>query len=305
MRTTNPATFATVAALLGFAANSILCRMALGSQAIDAWSFTLVRLAGGALMLSVIARSTSAGRTQPSGASFLSAAALFAYAAAFSLAYLRLGAGIGALVLFASVQATMIGWGVWCGQRPTRAEWLGLAIALGGLAWLTLPGAAAPDPIGLALMLAAGVAWGVYSLRGRASRSPLAATAGNFVRSVPMARAGFALSLPSAHASSRGIALALASGAIASGLGYTLWYRALPHLAPTRAALVQLVVPVLAAAAGVVWLGERVSVRLVVAGAMILGGVGVAVVRRRANPSVEAAAADPRTRVKTPSKSSG
>ncbi len=270
------------AALVGFAANSLLCRAALGARAIDAWSFTGVRLVSGALVLFVLTRVTSKSRgEESSGGSWASAAALFTYAAAFSLAYLRLSTGVGALVLFATVQATMIGVGIFRGERPSGGEWVGLAIAFAGLVLLTLPGAVAPDPVGVALMSLAGAAWGIYSLRGRASRSPLAATAANFARSVPMALAGLAIGWSSAHASSRGVWLAATSGAVASGLGYSLWYLALPGLTATRAAVIQLTVPVLAAFAGVLVLGESIRARLAIAGAMILGGVAIAVLRKR------------------------
>jgi drug/metabolite transporter (DMT)-like permease len=272
---------ATAAALTGFAGNSLLCRAALLPGAIDAASFTAVRLVSGALVLALLERATRrGGRAESAGST--AAVALFAYAAAFSYAYLRLGAGVGALVLFACVQATMVGWGIREGTRPRPAEWAGLALALAGLVLLTLPGADVPDPAGLVLMALAGVAWGIYSLRGRGSRAPLAATASNFARSVPLALAGLALAAVTGplHATARGAWLAFASGALASGVGYSLWYLALPGLGATRAALVQLVVPVLAAAAGVVLLGERATPRLVLSGALILGGVATAVLVR-------------------------
>jgi drug/metabolite transporter (DMT)-like permease len=276
---------ATAAALVGFAANSLLCRAALESGTIDAWSFTLVRLAAGAVALAALVRlGGKRGAKRVTGAgSFASALALWLYAAAFSLAYLRLGAGVGALVLFASVQATMIGWSIARGVRPSRSERAGLVAAFAGLLVLTWPGTTLPDPLGLALMAAAGGAWGVYSLRGRGSSAPIVATAGNFVRSVPLALgAWIAASLVEGwHASGRGVWLALLSGAVASGLGYCAWYAALPRLTAVRAALVQLLVPVLAAGAAVVVLGERVGWRLAVAGPLILAGVGVAVVRAR------------------------
>ncbi len=274
---------ATGAALIGFAANSLLCRMALGARAIDAWSFTAVRLGGGALMLALLARAAGRGARSPRGAgSFGSALALFGYAVLFSLAYLRLSTGVGALVLFACVQATMIGWAIGTGARPSAVEWLGLAVALLGLAFLTLPGASAPDPLGLLLMALAGVAWGAYSLRGRGNRAPLFATADNFARSVPLALAGLALGfvLGPLHGTARGVALALASGALASGVGYSLWYLALPGLSATRAALVQLTVPVLAAAGGILVLDERATPRLLLSALLILGGVGVALLGR-------------------------
>jgi drug/metabolite transporter (DMT)-like permease len=280
-------------ALIGFAANSLLCRMALGDGAIDAASFTAVRLASGALVLVLLARSWRGGA---SGGSTISAVALFAYAAPFSYAYLQLGAGVGALVLFAAVQATMIGWGIARGERPRLAVWIGLALALGGLAGLAAPGATSPDPIGLALMTAAGIAWGVYSLRGRgAPGSPLATTAANFARSVPLAAALVAIAAAASglSASGRGLLLAALSGAVASGLGYSLWYAALPGLTATRAAVLQLLVPVLAAGGGVALLDERVSSRLLVAGAAILGGVALAI---RAGARARASAAGAPTR---------
>jgi drug/metabolite transporter (DMT)-like permease len=307
---------ATALALIGFAANSILCRKALGSdaigaRAIDAWSFTCIRLGSGALVLFALSRaniarrsnerddrSMSIGRSDRSASigsrtrgSWLSALALFAYAGAFSLAYMRLAAGVGALVLFACVQATMIGWGIKCGERPSRIEWVGIAVAIGGLVVLTLPGSVAFHPIALGLMMVAGIAWGTYSLRGRASRAPLAATANNFARSVPMAIAGLLFALPSVHLSARGVWLALASGSIASGVGYSLWYAALPHLTAARAAIVQLLVPILAALLGVLVLGESVTVRSSSATLLILGGVALAIFARRRPASAPSRAA--------------
>lgn len=266
----------TALALIGFAGNSLLCRMALAGSAIDAASFTGVRLASGALVLALLARTWRAG-----SGSVLSAVALFAYAAPFSFAYLRLGAGMGALILFGTVQATMIGWGLARGERPRPGAWIGLGLALAGLVGIAAPGATSPDPLGLALMTVAGVSWGVYSLRGRRARagSPLAVTAANFVLSVPLAVAltGGAAAFGSLHASADGLVLAVVSGAVASGLGYSLWYAALPGLTATRAAILQLLVPVLAAGGGVGLLGERVSLRLLLTGAAILGGVALAV----------------------------
>jgi drug/metabolite transporter (DMT)-like permease len=206
--------------------------------------------------------------------------ALALYAAPFSFAYLRLGAGMGALILFGCVQATMLGWGALRGEQAPRAVWLGLAIALGGLIALTRPGRSAPDAVGVVVMAIAGVAWGVYSLRGRSSWAPpLPTTAANFVGSVPLALALSALGAASGsvHVSLRGLTLAAASGALASGLGYSLWYSALRGLSATRAAIVQLLVPILAAGGGVALLGEPITLRLALAGAAILGGVAVAV----------------------------
>jgi drug/metabolite transporter (DMT)-like permease len=273
---------ATTAALLGFAANSILCRSGLWSRSIDASSFTAIRIASGAATLLLLSRIGPRARPIRGAGSLPSALALFGYAAAFSLAYSRITTGVGALVLFACVQATMIAGGIRGGVRPTASEWLGIAVALGGLAVLGLPGAGVPDPLGLLLMAAAGVAWGIYSLRGRGNRTPLLATADNFILAVPPAIAMLAVGFlrSGLHADAHGVGTALASGALASGLGYSLWYLALPALSATRAAVLQLCVPVIAAAGGILILGEPMTPRLAIAGLLILGGVGTAVVTR-------------------------
>jgi drug/metabolite transporter (DMT)-like permease len=267
----------TAAALTGFAANSLLCRMALRPALVDAATFTGVRLLSGAVVLALLARFAARGTGGVRG-SWASAAALFAYAAAFSYAYLRISAGVGALLLFGAVQITMLAAALRAGERPGGLEAAGWLAAAGGLVALLSPGMTAPDPRGAALMAAAGVAWGLYSLRGRAAASPLAATADNFARSVPMAAALVVLALAwtRLHASARGIALAVLSGALASGVGYSFWYAAVPTLGATRAAVVQLLVPVLVAAAGVVLLGEPVTRRLVVCALAVLGGVALA-----------------------------
>ncbi|MEO7920086.1 MAG: EamA family transporter, partial [Thermoanaerobaculia bacterium] len=209
------------AALLGFAANSLLCRTALGQGLVDAASFTSVRLMAGAITLTLLSRLT--GRVAgPRAGSWRAALALFAYAAAFSAAYLRLSTGTGALILFGVVQATMLGWSIRGGERLHDGAWLGLGVALTGLIALTLPGLTAPDPIGAGLMAVAGISWGIYSLLGRGTAHPLAATTWNFVRAVPLALALSVLMLPDAHASPKGLLLAAASGAVASGIGYSL-----------------------------------------------------------------------------------
>jgi drug/metabolite transporter (DMT)-like permease len=268
----------TLFALLAFAANSILCRLALGEGAIDAASYATVRLVSGALFLAILAAAKRAPGTRRG--SWGSAAALFAYAVPFSFAYRTLTAGTGALLLFAAVQATMISVGIARGERPRPLGGLGFALALAGLAWLVRPGLAAPSPAGAALMVFAGGAWGVYSLRGRRSANPLADTAGNFARAAVLAAIVSAAGFSSARATPRGWMLAVLSGALASGAGYAIWYAALPLLAATTAATVQLAVPVLAAAAGVLLLGERVTPRLVLASAAILGGVALTVAGR-------------------------
>ena len=275
----------TVFALLAFAANSVLCRLALGHGAVDPASFTLVRLLSGAVALVAIRAATrgpgklGAARTP----AWISAALLFLYAAPFSFAYVSLSAGTGALILFACVQATMLVGAMRAGERFRWMEALGLAIALGGLTYLVLPGLSAPDPLGSALMAIAGIAWGLYSLRGRASSDPIGDTTRNFVLAVPFAVVVSAFALGRAHLSSRGVLLAAASGTIASGMGYVAWYAALRGLTRIRASVVQLLVPIVAAAAGILVLGETLSVRLVLSAALILGGVAVAVASRPAS----------------------
>ena len=267
----------TMAALTGFAANSLLTRAGLGAGLIDAGTFTGLRLASGALTLLLLARVRGGGRASARGGSWLAAAALAGYAIAFTLAYARIGAGIGALLLFGAVQITMIGTGLVRGERPARLDWMGLGLAVTGLVILTRPGLAAPDPTGAALMAAAGACWGVYSLLGRRRADPLGATTGNFLRATLFGAAFAALLWSSRHVTHTGAFLAIASGSLASGVGYTFWYAALPALAAWRAAIVQLLVPVVTAAAAVVLLGEPVTSRLVVAMACVVGGVGLTV----------------------------
>jgi drug/metabolite transporter (DMT)-like permease len=271
----------TTAALVGFAANSLLCRMALRPRLVDAATFTSIRIVAGALALLVLGRMAAPPRdAADGGGSWGSAAALFAYAAAFSFAYLRIGAGVGALLLFGAVQATMLAWALSRGERLGWAEWAGLLAAVVGLVALVRPGLSAPDPAGAVLMIAAGAAWGAYSLRGRSASRPLAATAANFARAVPMAVALSLVLLGSVHLSARGALLAAVSGALTSGVGYSLWYAALAGLTATQAAVVQLSVPVLAAAGAVALLGETLTPRLGACGAIILGGVALAVLGR-------------------------
>ena len=267
----------TALALVAFAANSVLNRLALQTTPLDAATFTALRLGSGALLLGLVAWA----RHRPvfTAGSWPSAAALFVYAAAFSFAYTVLRAGTGALLLFGVVQLTMIGYGVWRGERFSGVQTLGLALALGGLVYLVSPGLSAP-PFGPALLMAlAGAAWGVYSLRGRGARDPVAVSAGNFVRTVPLAAALISLVLlvpgTALRADSLGIFYAVLSGAFTSGLGYLAWYAALPSLKATSAATVQLSVPVLAALGGALLLGEPMTLRLVLSSALILGGVAL------------------------------
>jgi drug/metabolite transporter (DMT)-like permease len=269
----------TLVAMLAFAANSLLCRGALAPAEADAFSFTTLRLVSGAIVLGLLSRARSGSG---GGGGWASAAALFAYAIGFSLAYLHIPAGVGALLLFGAVQATMIGWGLRHGERPRPREWLGLALALLGLVVLTRPGLAAPDPLGAALMAAAGVAWGIYSLRGRGEPLALRANAANFARSAPLALLASlgALAFAAPRLTTLGILLAIGSGAIASGLGYAIWYAALRGLTAPQAAIVQLSVPPLAALGGVLLLDETLTLRLLAAGAAILGGIALAVTAR-------------------------
>lgn len=273
----------TMIALSAFAANSVLCRLALGGATIDAASFTTARLASGALMLLII--TASVNKSLPSlrrrGIRFIPALLLFLYAAAFSFAYTGLTTGTGALILFGSVQATMLLAALRSGERPHPWEWVGLALALAGLVYLVLPGLAAPPPVSSAFMAVAGVSWGLYSLGGRGATDPLADTTNNFVLSLPLA---FAINLITlsrgTHISAKGVALAVLSGALASGVGYVVWYAALRGLTATRAATVQLSVPVLAAVGGVIFMSENVSLRLLLAASVILGGVALTLTGR-------------------------
>jgi drug/metabolite transporter (DMT)-like permease len=264
----------TALALVAFAANSIICRMALGDETIDAASFASIRLASGALVLMLIVgvQGKSPGQKHPG--SWASAGMLFLYAVTFSFAYVSLSAGTGALILFGAVQATMILGGLWQGERLRRAEWCGLVIALFGLIYLLLPGWKAPSLSGGILMATAGIAWGVYSLRGRGVSHPIAITADNFLRSVPMVLVVSVVAVSSMTISAKGVILAALSGGVTSGLGYVAWYSALRELTATRAAVAQLLVPVIAATGGVVILSEQVSLRLIVSAIMIIGGVG-------------------------------
>ena len=267
---------ATAVAMVAFGSNSILCRLALGADAADPVGFTAIRLGSGALTLLVIARLGGRRRTERTRGSWVSGLALFAYAIGFSLAYVRLDAGTGALILFGFVQVTMILAGLAAGERPRPWQGAGLLAAAAGLVYLVAPGMTAPSPAGFALMAGAGIAWGVYSLRGRGAPDPLISTTDNFVRSVPMVLVVALASLGRFDVSPTGAAIAVASGALASGGGYVIWYLALRGLSATGAATVQLSVPVIAACGGVLFLSETVTIRLVLASALVLGGVALA-----------------------------
>jgi drug/metabolite transporter (DMT)-like permease len=270
----------TAAALVAFASNSVLCRMALGRSAIDAATFSTVRLAAGAAALVLIKTWTQKNAVAVKG-SWTSAALLFLYAVPFSFAYIRLTAGTGALILFGSVQVTMMMAALRSGERPSWSQWSGLGLAVAGLVYLVLPGLAAPPLSGSLFMALAGASWGAYSLRGRGAANPLAQTTSNFVRAVPMAIVVSLAGVARFHAESTGVLLAVTSGALASGVGYVLWYSALRGLSAIRASVVQLIVPILAAAGGVVLIGESISVRLLLSATVVLGGIALALARRQ------------------------
>lgn len=272
--------FYTGFALVAFAFNSILCRLALQTNEIDAAGFTLIRLVSGAITLVVIYLILNKRKNDAKRGNWFSAFFLFAYAIGFSFAYVGLTTGTGALILFGSVQATMICAALIKGERPNLMEWFGLIFALGGLIYLVLPGLNAPSLSSAALMTAAGIAWGFYTLRGRSSTDSLADTMGNFVRAVPMTCLVTLPFFSQIHSTPKGIALAAASGAIASGIGYSIWYAALAFHTATRAAILQLSVPALAAVGGVIFLSEAISMRLTLSTVLILGGIALAILAR-------------------------
>lgn len=273
----------TVLALTAFAGNSLLCRAALAHTHIDAASFTTVRLLSGAIVLWCLMRLRGGVRT--GRGDWISALALFAYAAGFSFSYLHLTAAAGALLLFGAVQTTMIGFGLASGERMRMLQITGLLLACGGLIGLLLPGLSAPPLTGALLMLGAGAAWGIYSLRGKRSGDPLQVTAGNFARAVPMALVLSLVSFARASFDPAGVGLAIVSGALASGVGYAIWYTALPSLKSTTAATVQLSVPILAALGGVLFLGEAMTLRLLIASVAIISGIALVALTGKRAPS--------------------
>ena len=268
----------TLMAMIAFAGNSLLCRLALKQTRIDAASFTFIRIFSGATALWLIMKMRNAPWKK--AGNWPSGAALFAYAAAFSFAYNSLSAGTGALLLFGAVQATMILWGLRKGERLHAIQIIGLVVALSGLVVFLFPGLSAPPLSGSILMLGAGVAWAVYSLRGKAEKNPASTTTGNFLRAVPLAAIVSVLLLPWMRLDRAGIGYAVISGAIASGLGYVIWYTALYGLKATSAATVQLSVPVLAATGGILLLGEPITFRYLVASIAVLGGIALVVIEK-------------------------
>ena len=267
-------------ALIAFAANSVLCRLALGEKTIDAASFTVIRLLSGALVLLVILKIKNNNNCSHSRGSWPASLMLFLYAITFSFAYITLDTGTGALILFGSVQITMLLLSLISGNRLHISEWMGLLLAFTGFVYLILPGVTTPSVMGFLLMAVAGIAWGIYTLIGRGSDNPLMDTSYNFLRTIPFVIILVIIAAQNAHYSTNGILLAALSGGIASGIGYTIWYIALGGLSATQAAVVQLAVPVIAALGGVIFVSEAITLRLILSGLMILGGILLVVLGR-------------------------
>lgn len=267
----------TALAMAAFAGNSVLCRMALGAGVIDAASFATVRIASGGLVLALL---LTWRRRKPARADWRTVAGLFAYVAFFSFAYMTLTTGTGALILFGAVQLTMFGVALRAGDRFSGASWAGLVLAFGGLVYLVSPGLTAPDPLGATLMAIAGIAWGAYSLLGRGTADPLAATASNFIFCIPLVALVSLVFLQDLHLTAQGMLLAILSGGVTSGIGYAIWYEALKGLSAMQAATVQLSVPAIAAIGGVWLLAESVTLRLVLASLATLGGVWIVLMQR-------------------------
>lgn len=270
----------TALALIAFAANSVLCRLALGEDTIDAASFTVIRLLSGALVLLAILAFSNDKEASASRGSWPASLMLFVYAVAFSFAYISLDTGTGALILFGSVQITMILLSLVSGNRLHLSEWVGVIIAFTGFVYLVLPEVSSPSVMGFLLMTAAGIAWGMYTLKGRGSDHPLKDTAYNFFRTIPLVIILLVITIQDAHYSAEGVLLAVLSGGIASGIGYTIWYIALGGLSTTQAAVVQLSVPVIAAFGGVLFVSEAITARLTLSALMILGGILLVVLGR-------------------------
>lgn len=259
--------------MIAFAANSVLCRLALGDKTIDASSFTVIRLLSGAIVLLVLIKLNNKINSTATKGSWFASSMLFLYAITFSFAYITLDTGTGALILFGAVQLTMILLSLISGTRLHITEWTGIIIAFMGFVYLILPGVTTPSFLGFILMTVAGIAWGIYTLIGRGSKSPLTDTAYNFLRTVPLVILLAIIAISQAHYSYEGILLAVLSGGIASGIGYSIWYSALGGLSATQAAVLQLLVPVIAALGGVIFVSEAITLRLVIAATMILGGI--------------------------------
>lgn len=264
-------------ALIAFAANSVLCRLALGNEVIDAASFTMIRLLSGAMVLLLIITTTQRTRRSSAKGSWTASMMLFIYAITFSYAYMSLDTGTGALILFASVQITMIVLSMINGTRLFWGEWVGVLIAFSGFVYLILPDVTTPSMVGFLLMTTAGIAWGIYTLTGSRSKNPLLDTAFNFMRTIPFVIILFILTLAHSYISVEGIVFALLSGIITSGIGYTIWYMVLRDLSSIQAAVLQLLVPIIAALGGVIFVSEAITVRLMISSVMVLGGILIVV----------------------------
>lgn len=271
----------TFIALIAFAANSVLCRLALGNQTIDAPGFTIIRLLSGALVLAIVLKVSHKGTIVKSKGSWYSSIMLFLYAVTFSFAYITLDTGTGALILFGAVQITIILMSIYSGNKLYLLEWIGVIIAFIGFVYLILPGVNTPSISGFILMTVAGIAWGIYTLNGRFSKNPLLDTTYNFIRTVPLIIILLFVTIKNGHYSSEGIWLAIISGGITSGIGYTIWYVALGGLTHTQAAVVQLLVPVIAAFGGVLFVSEKITSRLSIASLLILGGILIVVLGKK------------------------
>jgi drug/metabolite transporter (DMT)-like permease len=265
--------------MIAFAGNSLLCRSALKHTSVDAASFTTIRIISGAIVLWLIVRIR--GGTHNTGGSWLSAFALFVYAAGFSFAYVDLPTATGALLLFGAVQATMISYAIWTGERLLKSQLVGLILAFGGLVGLLLPGLSAPPVYGSILMLGSGMGWGIYSLRGKSAGNPISVTAGNFLRAVPITMVLSIFMYNRTTLDTAGLWYAMSSGALASGIGYAIWYTVLPEVKASSAATVQLSVPVIAALGGTIFLGEPITLRLVLASIAILGGIAMVILKKQ------------------------
>jgi drug/metabolite transporter (DMT)-like permease len=279
--------FFTACALIAFAANSVLCRLALGGETIDAASFTIIRLLSGAIALIIILKLSNtlngtpgSKKTSASKGSWTAAVMLFLYAVTFSYAYITLDTGTGALILFGTVQITIILVTIFSGGRLHATEWAGTLIAFSGFVYLVLPNVSTPSFSGFILMTISGIGWGIYTLKGRGSKNPLADTTKNFYLTIPLVIVLALLTFQNLNITTEGILLAIASGAIASGMGYTIWYIALAGLSATQAGVVQLLVPVIAAFGGVIFISESISFRLTISALFILGGILIVVLGR-------------------------
>ncbi len=267
-------------ALIAFAANSVLCRLALDERAIDASSFTIIRLMSGAVFLMGIIGINKTKHGSTTKGSWSAGVMLFLYAISFSFAYITLNTATGALILFGSVQITMILLSLLSGNRLHIAEWSGVIIAFTGFVYLILPSVTTPSAAGFLLMAVAGMAWGIYTLMGRGSKNPLTDTAYNFFRTIPIAVVLLLITIKNSSFSFEGVFLAVLSGGVTSGIGYTIWYIALGGLTALQAAVLQLLVPVIAAFGGVIFVSETITLRLTISAMMILGGILMVVLGR-------------------------